>query len=179
MAYVLDANVVSFFLNRQRQDDLALAAQHVDLVLADPVRLELERSRSAGEFFRRWLPTTAIAVRSLAVGGAAHVRQVELGGPLHATRGMGERATIALAATDPTLVFVAHDKNALWLALRELALPGERLLGIPVFLRRLREQAGLDLAALEDVMDASNCPRPTWWSRWREESGAASGATTS
>ena len=74
--------------------------------------------------------------------------------------------------------FVANDKNGLWIALRELWMPGERLLGLAVFLRRLFEQSTLeDPLILDEVMSVAGGPaqRPTWWAPWR----AALGSTTS
>ncbi|MBI3201489.1 MAG: hypothetical protein HYZ29_08100 [Myxococcales bacterium] len=86
---------------------------------------------------------------------------------LAVTRDKGERASVALASVDDTLTFVANDKNGLWLALRELHARGERILGVPVFLRRLRDEAGMDAEAIDDVMAACACPVPTWWNLWR------------
>ncbi len=57
---------------------------------------------------------------------------------------------------------MANDKNALWLALRELHAPGERLIGVPVFLRRLVE-GGLPIDAADDVLGECGTPTPTWW----------------
>ncbi|MGN6110814.1 MAG: hypothetical protein ACTHU0_37275, partial [Kofleriaceae bacterium] len=81
--------------------------------------------------------------------------------------GQGELASIALAATDPGLVFVSTDKGAMWIALRELWMPGERLLGLPVFLRRVVETGAIAGDVADDVMVSSQLPRPTWWADWR------------
>jgi hypothetical protein len=78
-----------------------------------------------------------------------------------------------MARACSSLVFVANDKNAMWLALAELHLPGERMIGVPVFLRRLYEQAELPVEAIDAVMDLRMGRRPTWWARWRAGLGAS------
>jgi len=125
LTYLLDANVISYFLHCRRE---------VDLQPRDPRRLR-----------RRF--------QSLPVSNSA--------------RGRGERASIALAAHDASRVLVANDRNAMWLALDELHLPGERIIGVPVFLRRLREQAALTVEAIDGVMGMRQGRRPTWWAAWR------------
>lgn len=167
MPYLLDNNVLSYFLNRGRAEALSTAAVRTQLVIVDEVREEAERHRTLGGFFRDWLPTTRIQVRPIEVGSLAHHTLVALSPDLAGTKDKGERASLALASVDDTLTFVANDKNALWLALRELHVRGERILGIPVFLRRLRDDAGLDRESIDDVMAASTCPVPTWWNAWR------------
>jgi hypothetical protein len=87
--------------------------------------------------------------------------------PLASSRGKGERESIALAAHDPGLVFVANDRNAMWLALQELHAPGERMIGVPVFLRRLRDGGALEPGAIDAVMHHWSGRRPTWWADWR------------
>lgn len=61
------------------------------------------------------------------------------------------------------------DANALWIALRELWTPGERLIGLPVFLRRLVEANGIDRAVADEVMQHAQSvqPLPTWWPDWK------------
>lgn len=94
--------------------------------------------------------------------------------PPTSERGKGERASIALAAHDPSLVLVANDRNAMWLALAELHHAGERMIGVPVFLRRLHDQAGLVPDAIDAVLGCYPGRRPTWWADWR----AGLGSTT-
>jgi hypothetical protein len=77
--------------------------------------------------------------------------------------GRGERASIALAATNNDYVFAGMDKGGMWIALRELWAPGERLISLPVFLRRLVERHALAGDAADDVMRCSNQLLPTWW----------------
>jgi hypothetical protein len=82
-------------------------------------------------------------------------------------RGRGERASIALAASDADLVFAGMDKGAMWIALRELWTPGERMIALPVFLRRLVDAGAFSGDAADDVMRHSNQIFPTWWADWR------------
>jgi len=58
-------------------------------------------------------------------------------------RGRGERACAALAATNSDLVFSGMDRGGMWIALRELWFPGERLIALPVLLRRLVDAKAL------------------------------------
>ena len=51
--------------------------------------------------------------------------------------------------------------------LRELWAPGERLISLPVFLRRLVDDGALGGDAGDDVMRRSNQMLPTWWADWR------------
>jgi hypothetical protein len=59
------------------------------------------------------------------------------------------------------------DKGGMWLALRELWAPGERVISLPVFLRRLVDGHALAGEAADDVMRRSNHLLPTWWADWR------------
>ena len=167
MPYLLDNNILSFFLNRGRHEELAAASGKMALTIVDEVREEAERHRALGAQFKNWLPRTRITVRSIELGTPAHAALTDLVPDLTVTRDKGERASVALASVDDTLTFVANDKNGLWLALRELHARGERVLGVPVFLRRLREEAEMAADAVDDVMAASGCPVPTWWKPWR------------
>lgn len=167
MAYLLDNNILSFFLNRGRHEELGAASEKMSLTIVDEVREEAEKHRTLGGLFKKWLPRTKIAVRTIDLGTPAHAALTELVPDLAVTRDKGERASVALASVDDTLTFVANDKNGLWLALRELHARGERILGVPVFLRRLRDEANMDPEVLDDVMAACGCPVPTWWNRWR------------
>ncbi len=166
-SYLLDTNVVSYFLNTRRHDALRDVAALVRLAIVEEVRVELEAHRTLGPFVKKWLPKTKLDVKSIMVGSVEHARYVALKPNVVTLRDVGERASIAVAATDPSLVFVASDKNALWLALRELHEPGERILGLPVWLRRLHAEAALDATVIDDVATASGVPYPTWWTDWR------------
>lgn len=169
MTYLLDANVVSYFLQAKRGIDLSAAAGRCKMALVEDVSTELEGDRlRGGAPFRNWLRSSALAVRTIAVGSREH-GTLNLLPSATSTKGRGERASIALAAFDASLTFVTHDKNAMWIALRELWKEGERIIGPPVFLRRLFEQKALvDPQVLDDVMSiVGTSHRPSWWADWR------------
>jgi hypothetical protein len=165
----LDTNVVSYFLQAERESDVARAAAVSAMALAETVRGELENDpKRGGRAFRKWLEGSQIGVLSIELGTPAHTTLAALVGPTSTAKNLGERASIALAASDPTLTFVANDKNGLVLALRELWSPGERVLGLAVFLRRLVEAGALaDPTAIDDVMAIANTQQPSWWVSWR------------
>ncbi|MFY9343265.1 MAG: hypothetical protein WAT39_12285 [Planctomycetota bacterium] len=167
MTFLLDTNVVSYFFQARRHDELARAARSQPCALADAVVTELTADRARGALFSRWLPSSSLIEIRLLVGSAADEVLLALETGLSTRRGNGERTSIALAATDPSMVFVASDKGALWIALRELHAPGERAIGLQVFLRRLVDTSALEGIAAEDVLTASQQVKPTWWARWR------------
>lgn len=172
MTYLLDSNVVSYFLHSRREADLMGAASRCSLAIGDEVSKELKRSRRDGERFKAWFAGGQIASLAIAVDSEVDATFQALLPPA-TERGKGERAIIALAAHDPSLVLVANDRNAMWLALAELHHAGERMIGVPVFLRRLHEHAGLDPAAIDAVMGCYPGRRPTWWADWRSKLGSA------
>lgn len=167
MTYLLDANVVSYFLQVRRENDLAAAASKTPCAIVDEVRLELENDQLRGTRFVKWLPTSNVRVISIAVGSEADIVLSRLQLAVTTTRGKGERASIALAATDAGLIFTGMDKGGMWIALRELWSPGERLLALPGFLRRLVDAHVMTGEAAEDVMRQSKQVVPTWWPDWR------------
>lgn len=166
MTYLLDNNVVSYFLHSRREADLMAAARRCSLAIADEVGKELRRSRRDGDRFKAWFIGGNIASLAIAVGSEIDATFEALQPPA-TERGKGERASIALAAHDASLVLVANDRNAMWLALAELHHRGERMIGVPVFLRRLHAQAGLVPEAIDAVMGCYPGRRPTWWADWR------------
>jgi hypothetical protein len=166
LTYLLDANVISYFLHCRREVDLMAAGARCPLAIADEVRVELLKSRTHGERFKKWFAARGIDNLEILVGSDVDSMFQSL--PVsNSARGRGERASIALAAHDASRVLVANDRNAMWLALDELHLPGERIIGVPVFLRRLREQAALTVEAIDGVMGMRQGRRPTWWATWR------------
>jgi len=172
LTYLLDNNVVSYFLHARREADLMEAARRCSLAIAEEVRKELRRSRRDGDRFTAWFADGAVASLPIAVGSDIDATYQALTPPT-TERGKGERASIALAAHDPSLVLVANDRNAMWLALAELHHAGERMIGVPVFLRRLHEQAGLVPDAVDAVTAVYPGRRPTWWADWRARLGVA------
>jgi hypothetical protein len=167
MPYLLDTQVVSFFLQARREDDLAVAAAKIPCIIADEVRGELADDPIRGKLFEQWLPSSHVEVVGIPLGGPADVVLKRLQTGLVTRRGRGERASIALAAADPDLVFAGMDRGGMWIALRELWFPGERLIALPVFLRRLVDASALAGQAADDVMRRSTQLLPTWWADWR------------
>jgi hypothetical protein len=172
VTYLLDTMIVSYFLQAQREADLAMAARRCPMSLVDEVRKELENdTKRGGRSFKKWLDASGIEPRAIEVGTVAHSTLAALVSPTSTGKNLGERASIAIAASDASLTFVTNDKNGLCVALREIWMPGERILGLAVFLRRLFEQHALeDPMVLDDVMTiATHSPKqqPTWWASWR------------
>lgn len=172
MTYLLDSNVVSYFLHCRREADLMEAASRCPLAIAEEVAKELKKSRRDGGRFTTWFGGGNIASLGIQIGSSVDQTFDALASLTE--RGKGERASIALAAHDSTLVFVANDKNAMWMALAELHSPGERMIGVPVFLRRLHDEAGLSAVALDAIKAIYPGRYPTWWADWRAGLGPVS-----
>lgn len=109
--------------------ELAQVAATIECAIVEEVKGELERDPTRGRSFAGWIPTSNLKVLSIAIGSVAEKALEQLEIHLETARGHGERASIALAATDPRLVFTGMDKNGMWIALRELWGDGERLVG--------------------------------------------------
>lgn len=172
MTYLLDTMIVSYFLQAEREAELAAAARRCSMAVVGEVRKELENDKKrGGKSFRRWFDTSGIQLIEIEIGTAAHATLAALVNPTSSEKNLGERASIALAASDASLTFVTNDKNGVSVALREIWTPGERILGLAVFLRRLFDQHALeDPLVLDDVMAVaitSPQQQPTWWASWR------------
>lgn len=170
MTYLLDTNIVSYFLQAGRDRELAAASKHCPMALVGEVARELTNDPGrGGKPFSRWLASSDIAVRPLVLGTPAFEVFEQLRSPNEKDSHAGERASIALAAYDASLTFVANDKGAMWLALRELWAAGERILGVHVFLRRLFEAEALtEPRTADEVLRHANIKQPpTWWATWR------------
>ena len=166
MAYLLDTQVVSYFLQARRENELAAAAALVPCLIVDEVRGELAADPTRGALFERWLPLSHLEVIEIALGSPADNLLASLQTGIVARGGRGERASIAVAATNHELVFAGMDKGGMWIALRELWPPGERLVSLQVFLRRLVDARALGGDTADDVMRRSNQVFPTWWADW-------------
>ncbi|MCX5743171.1 MAG: hypothetical protein NT062_11825 [Proteobacteria bacterium] len=160
------ALMVSYFLQSHCEADLMSAADRCELAIADEVARELAAAQRDGARFKRWFAGGRIAGLAILVGSEVDQTYQDLTPPT-TLRGKGERASIALAVHDPSFVLVANDRNAMWLALAELHHPRERMIGVPVFLRRLHVDAGLPTTTLDAVIDTYQGRRPTWWAPWR------------
>jgi hypothetical protein len=165
--YLLDTQVVSYFLQARRENELAAAAAAVPCTIVDEVRGELAADPTRGVLFDRWLPVSHLEVVAIPLGSPADLLLASLRAGIPAKGGLGERASIALAATNNDLVFAGMDKGAMWIALRELWAPGERLIALPVFLRRLVDGGALGGDIADDVLRCSHQVWPTWWADWR------------
>lgn len=168
MIYLLDANVVSYFLQASREKELSDAAKIIPFVIVGEVRDELKADKTrGGAAFAKWLAGSGINVKDLLVGSPAANTLAQFTSSAATTKNLGERASVALSLAEPGFIFVTHDKNGAWLALREIWAPGERLLGFAPFLRRLFEAKALIDAAVLDDLIAYIDPRPSWWGAWR------------
>jgi hypothetical protein len=178
VTYLLDTMIVSYFLQAGREEELAAAARLCPMAIVDDVRRELERDRErGGRAFQRWLDASSLRVLPIEVGSPVSTTLAALLNPATPDKGRGERASIAFAAHEASTTFVTHDKGGLWIALREVWAPGERLLGLPVFLRRLFEAKALtDPGTLDDLISIAVAAeqRPTWWAEWRARAGVES-----
>src|SRR5262245_33073234 len=113
--------IVSYFLQVEGEQELASAAKVFPMVIVEEVRRELRNDKTrGGTSFDKWLAGSNIEVRSILVGSPASLTLAQLLKPESPADGRGERASIALAASDPTLTFVTHDKGATIMAIREL-----------------------------------------------------------
>lgn len=174
MTYLLDNNVLQYFFHAGREQDLIDVTRKTSLAIAREVFEEACRGKH-GARARKLLPGEEIIVFDIVVGSPVD-QTLQALRPLVSTSGGGERESIALAVHDPGLVFVANDKNAMWMALHELHTGGERMIGVPVFLRRLHATTGLAQAVIDDVMRYWSGRRPTWWPSWRASIEPAEGA---
>lgn len=165
--FLLDANIVSYFLQLRREGDLARAVIHFPSGIAEEVRQELTNAPQLGARFVRWLGGSGLGVLPILIGSKADQILVQLQPAASVSSDAGERASIALASADPSLIFVTTDKAASLLALRELWTPGERVLALQPFLRRLVDADALPGDAAEDVLRQSNQATPSWWPAWR------------
>lgn len=168
MTYLLDTNVVSYFLQASREKELSDAAKVVPLAIVGEVRDELAAdNKRGGPAFAKWLTGSGIDVKELLVGSPAANTLAQLTSGVATAKNLGERASVAQSLVEPGFIFVTHDKNGAWLALRETWAPGERLLGVAPFLRRLVEAKALTEAAVLDDLIPYADPRPSWWGAWR------------
>lgn len=177
MIFLLDANVLFDFQNAGVLPALVQAAQHVDLAVAEKVFDEatlpkaddssdlVGKKRQAAAALRgaritkiEILPGTEEALLMEALFGLRAVREKD----------QGEAASIAIAASDPQLLFVTGDKTAVLWALNELYDEGERVMRVPVFVRLLFERGALSASVVRQVAEraASHGAIPSWWASW-------------
>ena len=68
MTYLLDANVLSYFLNTRREEDLTACAGRVALATVGEVRDELVARPNSGTWWGAWLAASPIEVMEIEVG---------------------------------------------------------------------------------------------------------------
>lgn len=164
--------IVSYFLEAGCEQQLANAAMVLPMAIVEEVRRELREDKTrGGKNFDKWLEASSIKVVPIVVGSPASTTLTQLLRPEAPAHGRGERASIAIAASDPSLTFVTHDNAATIMAVRELWTAGERILGVAAFLRRLFDSAALaDNDAAQEIMSLAYAAAPqwpTWWAGWR------------
>jgi hypothetical protein len=71
MPYLLDTQVVSYFLQARREGELAAAAATIPCAIAEVVRDELAADRVRGALFERWLPASHLGVLAIEIGSPA------------------------------------------------------------------------------------------------------------
>lgn len=124
MTYLLDTNVISYFLQASREKELSDAAKLIPMAIVGEVRSELAAdTKRGGAAFAKWLAGSGIDVKELIVGSPAANTLAQLASKAVTARNMGERASVALALVEAGFTFVTHDKNGAWLALREIWAP--------------------------------------------------------
>lgn len=169
--WLLDANVLTFLFAAEAEDAIDRAgAQGLSLAVPQRVLDELRRTDPGRQPWasraRTWVPPGSLQVIDLEVDSDVYRRWVELRARYAAsggTRDDGEHVCIALAMGDPSMVFVAHDKNALWRAVHEIR-PSARIASAAVFFDRLHACGAIDQETrdkLGALCDAKHLP--SWW----------------
>ena len=167
-AYLLDTNVVAYFLHANQRSELSKIAEAMPLAVVEEVHQELLGDTRHGGEYRKWLPTTRIQRREIFVGGLGAACLGKLRKKSGGAKDLGEHASIALAASEPDLLFVTNDQKAAWLAQRELVTEGERVLGFWAFLYRMQSVTQMRRGVVESLAKVARVVdhEPTWWSDW-------------
>lgn len=178
MIFLLDTNVLLDFQNAGILSALVNAAQTVDMAVAEEVfdEVTLPKQDDSGALVGNKrqaaaaLASARIEKLEIIPGTREAALKQALLAPLQTVRekDQGEAASIALAAGDPTLLFVTGDRIAVLWALNELFHTGERVMRVPVFVRALLERRALTANDVRQVAAyaASHSATPSWWSSW-------------
>jgi hypothetical protein len=167
VTYLVDNNVISYFFNAGVKRQLTAIADVLPLAVVREVHDEAAKAAFGNEY-KNWQSTSKLKLVDLLVGGPGSKLLTELRRASSSLKDLGEHASIALAAEDKQYVFVANDKNALWIALRELYEPREVVIRLSTFLRRVADanamtkSCAIDIAKKSQLEDAL----PTWWANW-------------
>lgn len=178
MTFLLDANVFLDFQNAELLPELVAAAHVVDMAVAEKVfdEVTLPKSGDSSALVGK-KRQAALALRGARINkieivpGTLEAELMQsLLAPFQGTKDkdQGEAASIAVAAGDLTLLFVTGDRTAVLWALNELFHKGERVMRVPIFIRRLFEHRALDKETVKGVAirAASHGAIPSWWSSW-------------
>lgn len=168
VTYLLDNNVLSYFLNAGRKADPSGIASRDALAIVEEVDAEARNDTKRGGEYRKWIGRSGIDVRSITAGSQAATLLGLLKKPTSGLKDLGELASIALCTEDAALVLVTNDKEAIRFALRELITPGEHVISFTTFVRRVADGGGLDRATVEAVAAKAQVAAapPTWWPTW-------------
>ena len=178
MTFLLDANVFLDFQNGGLLPELVTAAQVVDMAVAEQVFDEVtlpkpgDSSALVGKKRQAALVLREARINKLEIAPATPEAELmqSLLAPLQTLKNkdQGEAASIAIAARDPSLLFVTGDKTAVLWALNELFHKGERVMRVPVFVRTLFESKALDRATVRGIAERASCHGavPSWWASW-------------
>jgi len=158
VTFLLDANVLLDFQRAEVLPALVKAAERVDFAVAEKVldEVTVPKRDDSGDVVGKKRQAAKILAGS-------RIRTVTL-----TDKDQGEAASVAAAASDSNLVFVAGDKVAVLWALNELFNSGERVMRVPVFIRLLHEKRALEPGTVREVADraTSHGTIPTWWASW-------------
>jgi hypothetical protein len=181
--FLLDANVLVDFQSAELLPTLMQASHRVSMAVAENVfdEVTLPKTTDSSEMVgKKRLAATAFLQSKIdkieiypgtpsTWTSAATLMQGLLALRVNAKlKDHGEAASIAVAASDANLLFVTGDKNAVWWALNELFHTGERIMLVPVFIRKLFESLALDANGVRRVASraTSHGPVPSWWASW-------------
>lgn len=178
MIFLLDTNVLLDFQNSELLPSLVRAAQTLEMAVAEKVfdEVTLPKADDSSDLVGKKRRAAA------ALDGARITRIEILPGTREATlmqtllaplqtvreKDQGEAASIAIAVSNPSLLFVTGDKTAILWALNELFHTGERVMRVPIFVRTLFDRGALDANAARQVATkaASHGAIPSWWQSW-------------
>jgi hypothetical protein len=166
--YLLDNNIISYFFNAGLKAELSRIGKAISLAVVREVDNEALRHSAKGGEYKKWQPTSPLAVRDIAVGGVGSTCLALLRTGTGGLKDLGELASIALAVEDASFVLVCNDHNAVWIALRELFEEGEHVVRFPTFLRRAHDAVGLTQSVVTKLARLSQVAHgpPTWWPQW-------------
>jgi hypothetical protein len=175
--YLLDTCIVAAFQQAGELAALVEVASAAPVALVEEVFDELTRhvsgrSRASSEEIDRVL-RPAVQVIGIGIDSPAAHTLAQLRATRSKTDDLGEHASIALCSHDLGLVFVSHDRRAVFEAVEAVA---PRVLTLHPFLREVTEKGALTRAtaqrAAAAIQNAKAAKKqawplaPTWWSPW-------------